>query len=51
VTSATIFASRKMAFTDLLGATAIFVNAVMGLSAPPAFAGPQRAIQDGLQLT
>ncbi|WP_046862111.1 IS1595 family transposase [Microvirga massiliensis] len=33
VTSGTIFASRKMAFTDLLGAIAIFVNAVKGLSA------------------
>jgi transposase-like protein len=33
VTSGTIFASRKMAFVDLLGAIAIFVNAVKGLSA------------------
>ncbi len=33
VTSGTIFASRKLAFTDLLGAIAIFVNAVKGLSA------------------
>src|SRR4051794_26829480 len=32
VTSGTIFASRKMAFTDLLGAIAIFVNAVKGVS-------------------
>jgi transposase-like protein len=33
VTSGTIFASRKMPFVDLLGAIAIFVNAVKGLSA------------------
>lgn len=33
VTSGTIFASRKMAFVDLLGAICIFVNAVKGLSA------------------
>ena len=33
VTSGTIFASRKMAFTDLCGAICIFVNAVKGLSA------------------
>lgn len=33
VTSGTIFASRKLPFTDLLGAIAIFVNAVKGLSA------------------
>ncbi|MCB1474028.1 MAG: IS1595 family transposase [Rhodobiaceae bacterium] len=33
VTSGTIFASRKMAFTDLLGAICIFVNAAKGLSA------------------
>jgi transposase-like protein len=33
VTSGTIFASRKMAFVDLLGAVCIFVNAVKGLSA------------------
>lgn len=33
VTSGTIFASRKMAFTDLLGAICIFVNAVKGISA------------------
>lgn len=33
VTSGTIFASRKMSFTDLLGAICIFVNAVKGLSA------------------
>jgi transposase-like protein len=33
VTSGTIFASRKMAFTDMLGAVCIFVNAVKGLSA------------------
>ena len=33
VTSGTIFASRKLAFVDLLGAIAIFVNAVKGLSA------------------
>jgi transposase-like protein len=33
VTSGTIFASRKMAFTDLLAAICIFVNAVKGLSA------------------
>lgn len=33
VTSGTIFASRKLAFTDLLGAVAIFVSAVKGLSA------------------
>jgi transposase-like protein len=33
VTSGTIFASRKMIFTDLLAAICIFVNAVKGLSA------------------
>ena len=33
VTSATIFASRKLAFIDLLGAICIFVNAAKGLSA------------------
>lgn len=33
VTSGTIFASRKMAFVDLLGAICIFVNAAKGLSA------------------
>ena len=33
VTSGTIFASRKMDFTDLLAAVSIFVNAVKGLSA------------------
>ena len=33
VTSGTIFASRKLAFVDLCGAIAIFVNAVKGLSA------------------
>lgn len=33
VTSGTIFASRKLAFTDILGAICIFVNAVKGLSA------------------
>lgn len=33
VTSGTIFASRKMAFMDLLAAICIFVNAVKGLSA------------------
>lgn len=32
VTSGTIFASRKMAFVDLLAAISIFVNAVKGLS-------------------
>lgn len=30
---ATIFASRKLAFVDLLGAIALFVNAAKGLSA------------------
>jgi len=33
VTSGTIFASRKMSFTDLCAAICIFVNAVKGLSA------------------
>ena len=33
VTSGTIFASRKMAFVDLLGAICMFVNAVKGMSA------------------
>jgi len=33
VTSGSIFASRKMAFTDLLAAICIFVNAAKGLSA------------------
>lgn len=33
VTSGTIFHSRKMAFVDLLGAIALFVNAVKGVSA------------------
>jgi transposase-like protein len=33
VTSGTIFASRKLPFTDLLGAISIFVNAVKGMSA------------------
>lgn len=33
VTSGTIFASRKMSFTDLLAAICIFVNAVKGVSA------------------
>ena len=33
VTSGTIFASRKLPFVDLVGAIAIFVNAVKGLSA------------------
>lgn len=33
VTSGTIFASRKLPFTDLLAAICIFVNAVKGLSA------------------
>jgi transposase-like protein len=33
VTSGTIFASRKMSFTDLVAAICIFVNAVKGISA------------------
>jgi hypothetical protein len=33
VTSGTIFASRKMSFTDLLGAICLFMNAVKGVSA------------------
>jgi transposase-like protein len=33
VTSGTIFASRKMAFTDLLAAICIFVNGVKGIAA------------------
>ena len=33
VTSGTIFASRKMSFTDLLAAICIFVNAAKGISA------------------
>ena len=33
VTSGTIFASRKMSFTDLLAAVCIFANAVKGISA------------------
>ena len=33
VTSGTIFASRKMAFVDMLGAICIFVNGVKGISA------------------
>ena len=33
VTSGTIFASRKMAFVDLLGAICIFVNGVKGIAA------------------
>lgn len=33
ISSGTIFASRKMSFTDLLGAICIFVNAVKGISA------------------
>lgn len=33
VTSGTIFASRKMSFTDLLGAICMFVNSAKGLSA------------------
>lgn len=33
VTSGTIFASRKMAYTDLLAAICIFINAVKGISA------------------
>lgn len=33
ITSGTIFASRKMAYVDLLAAICIFVNAVKGLSA------------------
>jgi transposase-like protein len=33
VTSGTIFASRKLPFVDLLGAVAIFVNAVKGIAA------------------
>lgn len=33
VTSGTIFASRKLSYTDLLAAICIFVNAVKGLSA------------------
>ena len=33
VTSGTIFASRKLAFVDLLGAICLFVNASKGLSA------------------
>ncbi|WP_370645792.1 IS1595 family transposase [Epibacterium sp. Ofav1-8] len=33
VTSGTIFASRKLAFLDLLGAICLFVNAAKGLSA------------------
>lgn len=33
VTSGTIFASRKLAFVDLLGAVCLFVNASKGLSA------------------
>ncbi len=33
VTSGTIFASRKLSFTDLLGAICLFVNASKGLSA------------------
>lgn len=32
VTSGTIFASRKMAFTDLLAAICLFVNGVKGMS-------------------
>jgi transposase-like protein len=33
LTSGTIFASRKLAFVDLLGAIALFINAAKGLSA------------------
>jgi transposase-like protein len=33
VTSGTIFASRKLSFTDLLAAIAIFVNGAKGISA------------------
>jgi transposase-like protein len=33
LTSGTIFASRKLAFVDLLGAIALFVNAAKGMSA------------------
>ena len=33
VTSGTVFASRKLAFVDLLGAVCLFVNAAKGLSA------------------
>ena len=33
MTSGTIFASRKLAFVDLLGAICLFVNASKGLSA------------------
>ncbi|MBU0876737.1 MAG: IS1595 family transposase [Alphaproteobacteria bacterium] len=33
VTSGTVFASRKLAFVDLLGAICLFVNAAKGLSA------------------
>jgi transposase-like protein len=33
VTAGTVFASRKMAYVDLLGAICIFVNAVKGISA------------------
>ncbi len=33
VTSGTIFASRKLSYTDLLAAIAIFTNAVKGISA------------------
>lgn len=33
LTSGTIFASRKLAFVDLLGAIALFVNAAKGISA------------------
>lgn len=35
MTSGTIFASRKLGFTDLPGAIAIFINAVKRVSALP----------------
>ena len=49
VTSGTIFASRKMAFVDLLGAICIFVNAVKGISALQLSRDLDCQYQDGLR--
>ena len=46
VTSGTIFAIRKLSFTDLLAAIVIFVNGAKGVAALAAQPRPGRAIQD-----
>ena len=51
MTSGTIFASRKLSFTDLLAAIVIFVNGAKGVSAlqvsPARSCGPNGASTEG----